>query len=448
MQALLAILDGTAEATAVRADSNDYASSSIPPTTEKQAHKVSDSASTVAAETQDSVPSNSCAATLAEPADRAPPEASLAADAADRTASTPATALVDVAPTQGSLPADSDLSVMAEVPVASGTDNGPPSELRTAGTSSTQLGQKDSAPAQVVSQSEATGGETAAEPTAAAKAANSAEATDTAQASDAAEAASTAEATDIAQASDATAADADTNRPQCNASESMPEVVQTASSLSAVRPQPAEHKPAAAAAENPDCITNPLYEEPSMAQLQPSAVSSTCTAQQPAQPVAADMQTHEPQPTAAVQSMLVADTVRCQHETSSVPSPALTLPAATSAPTTASSAIPEAADPAIGADTVPTMISNQSARTVDAASDGDQRGAREPTPEDVANLGKAVAVVQARSCQLSPSLLTLQNSADMGSPAHDAFERGKPLLHYTNTSGHCGCCYSTCNLHC
>ena len=68
-----------------------------------------------------------------------------------------------------------------------------------------------------------------------------------------------------------------------------------------------------------------------------------------------------------------------------------------------------------------------SAAQAPAASPRDPRGVREPTPEDVANLGKAVAVVQARSCQLSPSLLTLQSSADLGSPANDAFEKGMCL---------------------
>ena len=51
---------------------------------------------------------------------------------------------------------------------------------------------------------------------------------------------------------------------------------------------------------------------------------------------------------------------------------------------------------------------------------------RDQTPEELANLGKAVDMVQARSCQLSPSLLTLgQAPSDMDSPARDAFERGR-----------------------
>ncbi|KAL3147858.1 hypothetical protein ABBQ32_002579 [Trebouxia sp. C0010 RCD-2024] len=51
---------------------------------------------------------------------------------------------------------------------------------------------------------------------------------------------------------------------------------------------------------------------------------------------------------------------------------------------------------------------------------------REATPEELANLGKAVDMVQARSCQLSPSLLTVgQTPPDMDSPARHAFERGR-----------------------
>ena len=51
---------------------------------------------------------------------------------------------------------------------------------------------------------------------------------------------------------------------------------------------------------------------------------------------------------------------------------------------------------------------------------------RADTPEELANLGKAVDMVQARSCQLSPSLLTVgQTPPDMDSPARHAFERGR-----------------------
>ena len=59
---------------------------------------------------------------------------------------------------------------------------------------------------------------------------------------------------------------------------------------------------------------------------------------------------------------------------------------------------------------------------------GEEQLRREATPEELANLGKAVDMVQARSCQLSPSLLTVgQSPAGMDSPARDAFERGKHL---------------------
>ena len=51
---------------------------------------------------------------------------------------------------------------------------------------------------------------------------------------------------------------------------------------------------------------------------------------------------------------------------------------------------------------------------------------RAVTPEELANLGKAVDMVQARSCQLSPSLLTVgQTPPNMDSPARHAFERGR-----------------------
>ena len=50
---------------------------------------------------------------------------------------------------------------------------------------------------------------------------------------------------------------------------------------------------------------------------------------------------------------------------------------------------------------------------------------RADTPEELANLGKAVDMVQARSCQLSPSLLTVgQTPPDLDSPARHAFEQG------------------------
>lgn len=66
----------------------------------------------------------------------------------------------------------------------------------------------------------------------------------------------------------------------------------------------------------------------------------------------------------------------------------------------------------------------QPAQTVGASEEEQHR--REATPEELANLGKAVDMVQARSCQLSPSLLTVaQTPPDMDSPARHAFERGR-----------------------
>lgn len=67
----------------------------------------------------------------------------------------------------------------------------------------------------------------------------------------------------------------------------------------------------------------------------------------------------------------------------------------------------------------------QSVHPVRAPQAEEEQRRREATPEELANLGKAVDMVQARSCQLSPSLLTVgQNPDGMDSPARDAFERG------------------------
>ncbi|KAL0019942.1 hypothetical protein WJX79_000429 [Trebouxia sp. C0005] len=68
----------------------------------------------------------------------------------------------------------------------------------------------------------------------------------------------------------------------------------------------------------------------------------------------------------------------------------------------------------------------QSVHPVRAPQAEEEQRRREATPEELANLGKAVDMVQARSCQLSPSLLTVgQNPDGMDSPARDAFERGR-----------------------
>lgn len=68
----------------------------------------------------------------------------------------------------------------------------------------------------------------------------------------------------------------------------------------------------------------------------------------------------------------------------------------------------------------------QSVHAFRAAQAEEEQRRREATPEELANLGKAVDMVQARSCQLSPSLLTVgQNPDVLDSPARDAFERGE-----------------------
>ena len=68
----------------------------------------------------------------------------------------------------------------------------------------------------------------------------------------------------------------------------------------------------------------------------------------------------------------------------------------------------------------------QSVHAVRAPEAEEEQRRREATPEELANLGKAVDMVQARSCQLSPSLLTVgQNPDGLDSPARDAFERGE-----------------------
>ncbi|DBB07301.1 TPA: hypothetical protein ACH3X3_008802 [Trebouxia sp. C0006] len=71
-------------------------------------------------------------------------------------------------------------------------------------------------------------------------------------------------------------------------------------------------------------------------------------------------------------------------------------------------------------------IGLQSVHAIRAPQAEEEQRRREATPEELANLGKAVDMVQARSCQLSPSLLTVgQNPDGLNSPARDAFERGR-----------------------
>lgn len=85
----------------------------------------------------------------------------------------------------------------------------------------------------------------------------------------------------------------------------------------------------------------------------------------------------------------------------------------------------------------------QSVREVTVAEAEEEQRRREPTPEELANLGKAVDMVQARSCQLSPSLLTVgQTPPDMDSPARDAFERGATSVMS------CSLQSGVCRLHC
>ena len=72
-----------------------------------------------------------------------------------------------------------------------------------------------------------------------------------------------------------------------------------------------------------------------------------------------------------------------------------------------------------------TALMDSSVRDVAMSEAEEEQHGREPTPEGLANLGKAVDLVQAQSCQLSPSLLTVgQAPPSLDSPARDAFERG------------------------
>ena len=80
------------------------------------------------------------------------------------------------------------------------------------------------------------------------------------------------------------------------------------------------------------------------------------------------------------------------------------------------------------------LMGPQCLHAIRASEAEEEQGRREATPEELANLGKAVDMVQARSCQLSPSLLTVgQNPDGLDSPARDAFERGETAF-LTQTS--------------
>lgn len=72
-------------------------------------------------------------------------------------------------------------------------------------------------------------------------------------------------------------------------------------------------------------------------------------------------------------------------------------------------------------------LSARSVQDIRACEAEEEQTNREATPEELTNLGRAVDMVQARSCQLSPSLLTLDPD-DMDSPARDAFERGETTV--------------------
>lgn len=223
--------------------------------------------------------------------------------------------------------------------------------------------------------------------------------------------------------------------------------------------QPAAEQPAAVAAQDPDCISNPLYEEPSASELavQPGMSdsegphpSANCDADRLG-PASQHLQAGDVDAAALAQQQARADA-----PLSHTPVPATDNGNATQADNAelaamaaadgrerddqASAAAPQlpglATDDAAAAHlSIVASKPASAAQAVAASSPRVPRGVREPTPEDVANLGKAVAVVQARSCQLSPSLLTLQSSADLG---NDAFERGTCL----------SCCPSHCQNAC
>ena len=94
----------------------------------------------------------------------------------------------------------------------------------------------------------------------------------------------------------------------------------------------------------------------------------------------------------------------------------------------AQSVCTNSAAPVEEAERMQVSVSEEQAQPVHPASEEEQHG-REATPEELANLGKAVDMVQARSCQLSPSLLTVgQTPPDMDSPARHAFERGRHVV--------------------
>ena len=366
VQALLAILDGSAEATVARADSTDYASSSMPPASvhKQPANETLDSASTVAAAgpVQDTLLAESEDAIEAQPA---------AAPKADSTRLS-----------SSQLAADVDTALQVEPAAAASNDSHVQEHPAKQATASIDLAHLKPEPEAHASQKEA-----------------------------------------AAPAASATAVDAATSGRGLTVLEPQ---VQSLAALS--RPQSSspdsqeadQLQPAAAAAQSPDCISNPLFEEPSAAQLvEPESIP---TAPQTTASVATSESCVQ-QPVTAGHSTDVTAAVHTEPGPIPASSTSLPLPTTGSVATSISTATIADAVPATGTAAISQAVMQSAAAAV--ASQGVQRGTREPTPEDVANLGKAVSVVQARSCQLSPSLLTLQNSADMGSPANDAFERGE-----------------------
>lgn len=430
VQSLLAILDGTAEANTARADSDDLASSSVPATSKKPASKVLDSASTVLApeaqqgalqaepyaavsldaaakQGQDSLPAASRTAVPAEAADQTKqlslptdPNAAVSVGATNDREQEPqptkpdaalpgTTAVVRQAPVT-SVP---DATVQVEA-AAAAQDNSLVLELEQGeGAASRELGQVESEQAAQPETEASADANLAVEP--------------------------------LVDAADASRLqDSISEAKVLHAAVDSPNQRHSPAKATSPAPQPSNLlQPTAAAAQDSDCISNPLYEERSATPL--VEPESDSTAQQTAGPA-----TLEGHMTAEGQMMPAPEVSSLHSAASSHSHPSHAMTDTVSALDRA--ALPETALPST--DTLPatTMVAVSSTSTAVVPQSGvqsvsatpGQRGSRESTPDTVANLGKAVALVQSRSCQLSPSLLTLQNSADMDSPAHDAFEKG------------------------
>lgn len=426
VQALLAILDGTAEAT--RADSNDYASS-IPPTAEKPLRNLSDTASTIQSAKRPTAQSSDAVAVELETAgDKQVQNAQQEIPDSPPLNSTPSTVLEHATSAQAPLHTDPATAVLTASPHASDPEATKP---LAAANASQDTSKEASSAVQVGTPADGIEGDASAEPDIAATVAimsEAATASGTAvkvRASDTPRSACIADALDTGNATVTGEASLTAEASQHTHPTAMPQATQSADARAADSSIEAA-QPAAAAAEHPDCISNPLYEEPCTAHLQ--APVSLDAAQQPAPLVATEAPSLTTQPAAAEHNTLAA-TAPCQLDSSQASSPALLKPAVPPAADTDATNTAEAAVSVTAAEGIPPAddVRPAAATEATAAIPAGEKSAREPTPEDVANLGKAVAAVQARSCQLSPSLLTLQSSADMGSPAHDVFERGKPF---------------------